>query len=80
MNLHHSAIWMAGLYLLLLMQFLENKVSVDLTRSEFVEAQLVGSQVCTFVIFSNVDFSLIYMPLLVYMLLLSGVVCLDFVS
>ncbi|XP_048324557.1 sister chromatid cohesion protein SCC4 isoform X2 [Ziziphus jujuba] len=38
-NLQHSAIWMAGVYLMLLMQFLENKVAVDLTRSEFVEAQ-----------------------------------------
>lgn len=33
---------MAGVYLMLLMQFLENKVAVDLTRSEFVEAQEVG--------------------------------------
>ncbi|KAL3828998.1 hypothetical protein ACJIZ3_017800 [Penstemon smallii] len=38
-ELQHSAIWMAGVYLMLLMQFLENKVAVDLTRSEFVEAQ-----------------------------------------
>lgn len=38
-DLQHSAIWMAGLYLMLLMQFLENKVAVELTRSEFVEAQ-----------------------------------------
>jgi hypothetical protein len=29
-------------YLMLLMQFLENKVAVELTRSEFVEAQEVG--------------------------------------
>lgn len=42
MNLQHSAIWMAGVYLMLLMQFLENKVAVDLTRTEFVEAQEVG--------------------------------------
>lgn len=41
-ELQHSAIWMAGVYLMLLMQFLENKVAVDLTRSEFVEAQEVG--------------------------------------
>lgn len=41
MNLQHTAIWMAGVYLMLLMQFLENKVAVDLTRSEFVEAQEV---------------------------------------
>ncbi|WOL14418.1 hypothetical protein Cni_G23198 [Canna indica] len=38
-DLQHSAIWMAGLYLMLLMQFLENKVAVELTRSEFVDAQ-----------------------------------------
>lgn len=42
MDLQHSAIWMAGVYLMLLMQFLENKVAVELTRSEFVEAQEVG--------------------------------------
>ncbi|RZS21070.1 hypothetical protein BHM03_00053653 [Ensete ventricosum] len=42
-DLQHSAIWMAGLYLMLLMQFLENKVAVELTRSEFVEAQEVDS-------------------------------------
>ena len=33
---------MAGVYLMLLMQFLENKVAMELTRSEFVEAQEVG--------------------------------------
>ncbi|OVA02200.1 Cohesin loading factor [Macleaya cordata] len=38
-DLQHSSIWMAGVYLMLLMQFLENKIAVDLTRSEFVEAQ-----------------------------------------
>jgi len=38
-DLQHSAIWMAGVYLMLLMQFLENKVAVELTQSEFVEAQ-----------------------------------------
>ncbi|XP_052185588.1 sister chromatid cohesion protein SCC4 [Diospyros lotus] len=38
-DLQHSAIWMAGIFLMLLMQFLENKVAVELTRSEFVEAQ-----------------------------------------
>ncbi|XP_050371733.1 sister chromatid cohesion protein SCC4 isoform X4 [Argentina anserina] len=38
-NLQHSAIWMAGVYLMLLMQFLENKVAMELTQSEFVEAQ-----------------------------------------
>uniref|UniRef100_A0A803N7S6 Uncharacterized protein n=1 Tax=Chenopodium quinoa TaxID=63459 RepID=A0A803N7S6_CHEQI len=41
-DLQHSAIWMAGVYLMLLMQFLENKVAVDLTRADFVEAQEVG--------------------------------------
>lgn len=30
------------MYLMLLMQFLENKVAVELTRSEFVEAQEVS--------------------------------------
>lgn len=40
-NLQQSTIWMAGLYLMLLLQFLENKVAVELTRSEFVEAQEV---------------------------------------
>lgn len=30
------------MYLMLLMQFLENKVAMELTRSEFVEAQEVG--------------------------------------
>ncbi|KAK8596596.1 hypothetical protein V6N13_001210 [Hibiscus sabdariffa] len=38
-DLKHSAIWMAGVYLMLLMQFLENKVAVELTRSEFLQAQ-----------------------------------------
>ncbi|XP_057536923.1 sister chromatid cohesion protein SCC4 isoform X1 [Amaranthus tricolor] len=38
-HLQHSSIWMAGVYLMLLMQFLENKVAVDLTRADFVEAQ-----------------------------------------
>lgn len=41
-DLQHSAIWMAGVYLMLLMQFLENKVALELTRSEFVEAQEVA--------------------------------------
>ncbi|XP_010555016.1 PREDICTED: uncharacterized protein LOC104824615 [Tarenaya hassleriana] len=40
-DLQHSAIWMAGVYLMLLMQFLENKVALELTRSEFVEAEEV---------------------------------------
>ncbi|GAB2274700.1 hypothetical protein Dimus_009471 [Dionaea muscipula] len=39
LDLQHSAIWAAGLYLMLLMQFLENKVAVELTRAEYVEAQ-----------------------------------------
>ncbi|KAJ8445779.1 hypothetical protein Cgig2_000959 [Carnegiea gigantea] len=38
-DLQHSAIWTAGVYLMLLMQFLENKIAVDLTRADFVEAQ-----------------------------------------
>ncbi|XP_047253022.1 sister chromatid cohesion protein SCC4 isoform X4 [Capsicum annuum] len=38
-DLQHTAIWIASVYLMLLMQLLENKVAVDLTRSEFVEAQ-----------------------------------------
>lgn len=38
-DLQHTAIWMAGVYLMLLMQFLENKVAMELTRSEFVESQ-----------------------------------------
>ncbi|XP_078436815.1 tetratricopeptide repeat (TPR)-like superfamily protein [Wolffia australiana] len=38
-NLEHSSIWMAGLYLMLLMHFLENKVALELTRSEFVDAR-----------------------------------------
>ncbi|KAJ0988952.1 hypothetical protein J5N97_007308 [Dioscorea zingiberensis] len=38
-DFQRSTIWISGLYLMLLMQFLENKVAVELTRSEFVEAQ-----------------------------------------
>lgn len=40
-DLQHSSIWMAGVYLMLLIQFLENKVAIELTRAEFVEAQEV---------------------------------------
>ncbi|CAN1312617.1 Sister chromatid cohesion protein SCC4 [Linum perenne] len=40
-DLQHSSIWMAGVYLMLLMQFLENSVAMELTRSEFVAAQEV---------------------------------------
>lgn len=47
-NLEHSTIWTAGLYLMLLLQFLENKVAVELTRSEFVEALEVIAQTCSF--------------------------------
>ncbi|KAF8765974.1 hypothetical protein HU200_008016 [Digitaria exilis] len=43
-NLEHSTLWTVGLYLTLLLQFLENKVAVDLTRSEFVEAQSALAQ------------------------------------
>ncbi|XP_061347505.1 sister chromatid cohesion protein SCC4 isoform X1 [Gastrolobium bilobum] len=38
-DLQHSSIWMADVYLKLLIQFLENKVAIELTRAEFVEAQ-----------------------------------------
>lgn len=38
-DLQHSAIWIAGVYLMLLMHFLENKVAMELTRTEFVEAR-----------------------------------------
>ncbi|XP_004490740.1 sister chromatid cohesion protein SCC4 isoform X2 [Cicer arietinum] len=38
-DLQHSSIWMAGVYLMLLIHFLENKVAIELTRAEFVEAQ-----------------------------------------
>ncbi|KAL2317341.1 hypothetical protein Fmac_031217 [Flemingia macrophylla] len=38
-DLQHSSIWMAGVYLMLLIQFLENKVAIELTRAGFVEAQ-----------------------------------------
>lgn len=48
MDLQHSAIWMAGVYLMILMQFLENKVAMELTRSEFVEAQEVCFRPITF--------------------------------
>ncbi|CAN1312620.1 Sister chromatid cohesion protein SCC4 [Linum perenne] len=41
-DLQHSSIWMAGVYLMLLMQFLENSVAMELTRSEFVAAQEVN--------------------------------------
>ncbi|XP_031497830.1 sister chromatid cohesion protein SCC4 isoform X1 [Nymphaea colorata] len=38
-DLQHRTIWIAGVYLMLLMQLLENKVAIDLTRSEFFDAQ-----------------------------------------
>eukprot|EP00249_Psilotum_nudum_P021173 c28002_g1_i1 orf=52-2076(+) len=38
-DLQHWAIWVAGVYLILLLQLLENKVIMDLTRTEFFEAQ-----------------------------------------
>ena len=47
-DLQHSSIWMAGVYLMLLIQFLENKVAIDLTRAEFVEAQEVGYILCEY--------------------------------
>lgn len=40
-DLKKSDIWTGGLYLTLLMQFLENKIAVELTRSEFVQAREV---------------------------------------
>lgn len=44
-DLKHWAIWMSGVYLILLLQLLENKVIIDLTRTEFVEAQEALMQV-----------------------------------
>ncbi|MCO5550423.1 hypothetical protein L7F22_003909 [Adiantum nelumboides] len=38
-DLQHWAIWVSGVYLILLLQLLENKVIIDLTRTEFTEAQ-----------------------------------------
>ncbi|XP_045829878.1 sister chromatid cohesion protein SCC4-like [Trifolium pratense] len=38
-DLPPSSIYMAGVYLMLLIQFLENKVAIELTRAEFIEAQ-----------------------------------------
>ncbi|CAI8585998.1 unnamed protein product [Vicia faba] len=38
-DLQQSSIYMAGVYLMLLIQFLENKVAIELTRTEFAEAQ-----------------------------------------
>ncbi|CAA7058050.1 unnamed protein product [Microthlaspi erraticum] len=38
-DLRHTAIWMSGVYLMLQMQFLENRVSLELTRSDYVEAE-----------------------------------------
>lgn len=40
-DLQQSSIYMAGVYLMLLIQFLENKVAIELTRTEFAEAQEV---------------------------------------
>nr|ATG71237.1 tetratricopeptide repeat (TPR)-like superfamily protein [Cupressus sempervirens] len=44
-DLQHWAIWMAGVYLMLLVQLLENRVIIDLTRTEFTEAQEVLVQI-----------------------------------
>eukprot|EP00252_Welwitschia_mirabilis_P009254 TRINITY_DN2169_c0_g1_i1.p1 TRINITY_DN2169_c0_g1~~TRINITY_DN2169_c0_g1_i1.p1 ORF type:complete len:666 (-),score=133.06 TRINITY_DN2169_c0_g1_i1:361-2358(-) len=44
-DLHHWAIWMAGVYLMLLVQLLENKAIIDLTRTEFLEAQMALEQI-----------------------------------
>lgn len=38
-DLQHWAIWVSGVYLILLLQLIENKVIIDLTRTEFAEAQ-----------------------------------------
>ncbi|VVB10279.1 unnamed protein product [Arabis nemorensis] len=38
-DLRHTAIWMSGVYLMLQMQFLENRVALELTRSDYVEAE-----------------------------------------
>ncbi|KAJ4979109.1 hypothetical protein NE237_009889 [Protea cynaroides] len=49
-DLQHSAIWMTGVYLMILVQFLENKVALTLTRAEFVEAQEALVQMKTWLI------------------------------
>ncbi|XP_024528762.1 sister chromatid cohesion protein SCC4 [Selaginella moellendorffii] len=38
-HLPHWSIWMAGVYLVLQFQLLENKILIDLTRTEFMDAQ-----------------------------------------
>ncbi|KAH7285526.1 hypothetical protein KP509_33G031900 [Ceratopteris richardii] len=38
-DLQHWAIWVSGVYLILLLQLIENKVIIELTRTEFSEAQ-----------------------------------------
>lgn len=54
------------MYLMLLMHFLENKVAVELTRAEFVEAQEVCSQPLVFHILSSLRMrgqdSLLFIP------------------
>ncbi|RHN51525.1 putative chromatid cohesion factor MAU2 [Medicago truncatula] len=41
-DLDRSSIHMAGVYLMLLIQFLENEVAIELTRAQFSAAQEVG--------------------------------------
>lgn len=38
-DLQHWAIWVSGVYLILLLQLIENKICIDLTETEFSEAQ-----------------------------------------
>ncbi|KAG7537487.1 Chromatid cohesion factor MAU2 [Arabidopsis suecica] len=38
-DLRHTAIWMSRVFLMLQMQFLENRVALELTRSDYVEAE-----------------------------------------
>lgn len=44
-DLQHWAIWMAGVYLILLVQLLENTAIIELTRTEFLEAQKALKQI-----------------------------------
>lgn len=40
--MRHTAIWMSRVFLMLQMQFLENRVALELTRSDYVEAEEVN--------------------------------------
>lgn len=55
-DLQQSSIYMAGVYLMLLIQFLENKVAIELTRTEFAEAQ----EVCFFMLCLYIWVSVVY--------------------